>query len=329
MENELAADVPVAMSELALRLNSASTAEELSVFFGVPYVLVTVDDDAPATTAYAPNCPVIALTDREEVPDFVDVVVATEADAAVVTQAVTNNPIASMLLVRLLRHNEHVDVTDGLFAESLAYSTLQHGAEFQTWLSTRRVRPAPNESPAPPVLVALADNELRLTLNRPDKRNAYSAAMRDALYEGLQLLAIDASIQRAVLDGAGACFSAGGDLDEFGAATDAGRAHASRVTRSVGAMIHRLRDRIEVHVHGACVGAGIELPAFAGCIKAREDAFFQLPEVAFGLIPGAGGSVSLLPRIGRHRLAYMALTAARVDAATALSWGLVDEIVDR
>ena len=68
--------------------------------------------------------------------------------------------------------------------------------------------------------------------------------------------------------------------------------------------------------------------AIAGCIKAREDAFFQLPEVAFGLIPGAGGSVSLLPRIGRHRLAYMALTAARVDAATALSWGLVDEIVD-
>ena len=320
-------DIPLSESDLARRLRSSAPAEELSVFFGVPYVLVTLDDDA-SEMPYAPSCPVIAITDRTKVPDFVDVVVAAEDDAAIVAEAVTNNPVAAMLLVRLLRHNERVDVSDGLFAESLAYSTLQHGAEYQSWLATRNERGQVVEPKAPAVLVSVNDGELRLTLNRPDKRNAYSAAVRDALCEGLQLLADDDSLQHAVLDGAGDCFSSGGDLDEFGAATDAGLAHASRVTRSVGALIHRLRDRIEVHVHGACVGAGIELPAFAGHIKARADAFFQLPEVSVGLIPGAGGTVSILPRIGRRRLAYMALTGARVDAETALSWGLVDEIVD-
>lgn len=325
---------PLSLPELTARLNSASTAEELSVFFDTPYILITLeglDIDAPASIPYAPSCPIIAITDPpgrpDVVPDFIDVVVATEADAGLVTTAVTNNPIASMLLVQLLRHNERVDVSGGLFAESLAYSTLQHGAEFQSWLSTRKPRPPVEEPMEPAVLVAVEDDELQLTLNRPDKRNAYSTAMRDALCEGLRLLADDSSLRHAVLNGAGSCFCAGGDLDEFGEASDAGLAHASRVTRSAGALIYRLRDRIEVHLHGACIGAGIELPAFAGHIKAREDAFFQLPEVSFGLVPGAGGTVSMLPRIGRHRLAFMALTGARVDVETACAWGLVDEIV--
>ena len=124
----------------------------------------------------------------------------------------------------------------------------------------------------------------------------------------------------------GVCFSAGGDLDEFGEAVDAGLAHASRLTRSAGAALHALRDRVEARLHGACVGAGIELPAFVNHVVARDDAFFQLPEVSMGLVPGAGGTVSILPRIGRRRLAYMALTGVRIDAATALEWGLVDEI---
>ena len=68
------------------------------------------------------------------------------------------------------------------------------------------------------------------------------------------------------------------------------------------------------------------MPAFAGRVVAREDAFFQLPEVGMGLIPGAGGTTSILRRIGKRRLAYMALTGARIDAGTALDWGLVDAL---
>jgi enoyl-CoA hydratase/carnithine racemase len=60
-------------------------------------------------------------------------------------------------------------------------------------------------------------------------------------------------------------------------------------------------------------------------VRVRPDACFSLPELAMGLVPGAGGTVSLPRRIGRHRTAWLALTGATIDAATALDWGLADE----
>jgi enoyl-CoA hydratase/carnithine racemase len=80
--------------------------------------------------------------------------------------------------------------------------------------------------------------------------------------------------------------------------------------------------------HGACVGAGTEMAAFAGRVAAAPDAFFALPEVRMGLVPGAGGSVSVPRRIGRWRSAWLMLTGDRLPAATALRWGLVDEATD-
>ena len=82
-------------------------------------------------------------------------------------------------------------------------------------------------------------------------------------------------------------------------------------------------------VHDPSVGSGVELAAFAGRVVAAPDATFALPEVAMGLVPGAGGTVSIPARIGRHRTAWLALTGEALDAATALRWGLVDEIVPR
>ncbi len=83
---------------------------------------------------------------------------------------------------------------------------------------------------------------------------------------------------------------------------------------------------MRAEVHGACIGAGIELPAFARRVVAREDTWFQLPELAMGLVPGAGGTVSIPRRIGRQRTAWLALTSQRIDAETAWRWGLVDEL---
>ncbi|MCZ0997091.1 enoyl-CoA hydratase/isomerase family protein [Streptomyces mirabilis] len=80
------------------------------------------------------------------------------------------------------------------------------------------------------------------------------------------------------------------------------------------------------HLHGACVGAGIELAAFAGRVLAAPDTLIRLPEVGMGLIPGAGGTASLPVRIGRERTAYLALSGDTLSAAQALGWGLVDEI---
>jgi enoyl-CoA hydratase/carnithine racemase len=70
----------------------------------------------------------------------------------------------------------------------------------------------------------------------------------------------------------------------------------------------------------------VELAAFAAQVVARPDFSAALPEVGLGLIPGAGGTWSVTRRVGRHRLALLALSGARIDAATALRWGLVDEV---
>jgi enoyl-CoA hydratase/carnithine racemase len=83
---------------------------------------------------------------------------------------------------------------------------------------------------------------------------------------------------------------------------------------------------VDFRLHGACIGAGAELAAFGRRVTAATDTWFRLPEVGFGLIPGAGGCVSLVRRIGRQRTAWLAISGERIDAATALAWGLVDSV---
>jgi enoyl-CoA hydratase/carnithine racemase len=168
---------------------------------------------------------------------------------------------------------------------------------------------------------------LHITLDRPAVRNAYDAAMRDALLDALAIAQADPAV-RVVLDGAGPSFCSGGDLDEFGTRRDPASAHLVRLGRSAGHALHLLADRVTARVHGASVGSGVELAAFAGRVVAAPDATFALPEVAMGLVPGAGGTVSIPARIGRHRTAWLALTGERIEAPTARVWGLVDEIVD-
>ena len=168
---------------------------------------------------------------------------------------------------------------------------------------------------------------LDIRLDVPERHNAFSAAMRDALIDALEVARWDESVAEVRLTGAGSSFSSGGDLDEFGTTPDPVTAHATRLDRSAGLAVHRLRDRIRPVLHGACIGAGIEVPAFAEHVRARGDAYFCLPELAMGMIPGAGGTVSITRRIGRWRTAYLAFTGRRIDATTALSWGLVDELV--
>ncbi|HEX3334643.1 MAG TPA: enoyl-CoA hydratase/isomerase family protein, partial [Acidimicrobiales bacterium] len=80
------------------------------------------------------------------------------------------------------------------------------------------------------------------------------------------------------------------------------------------------------YLHGACMGSGIELAAFTDWVIAAEDTQIALPEIGLGLIPGAGGTISLPRRIGRLRTAWLAFSGCAIDAPTAQSWGLVDEI---
>jgi enoyl-CoA hydratase/carnithine racemase len=168
---------------------------------------------------------------------------------------------------------------------------------------------------------------LRVTLQRPHVRNALSAAMRDALLDALAVAVLEPGL-RVELHGAGPAFCSGGDLDEFGTFADPASAHRLRLERSVARVLAGLAGRTTAHLHGHCAGSGIELPAFAGRVVAAADTTVRLPELALGLVPGAGGTVSLPARIGRHRTAWLALTGLPVDATTAHAWGLVDEVVD-
>jgi enoyl-CoA hydratase/carnithine racemase len=175
------------------------------------------------------------------------------------------------------------------------------------------------------VRIERVGQQLTITLSRPAVRNALDRAMRDQLLDALAVAEADPSL-RVVLRGDGSSFCSGGDLDEFGTHPGPAEAHAIRLRRSIGAALHRVAGRTTALVHGPCAGSGVELPAFAGRVVAHPDTTFELPELMMGLIPGAGGTVSVPARVGRHRTAWLVLTGRRIDAATARAWGLVDEI---
>jgi enoyl-CoA hydratase/carnithine racemase len=271
--------------------------------FAAADVILTEDDQAPGPFTRPPG--------------------GVQAGLAALREALAANPVAGTALALLLRSSAGLSVPAGLVAESATYSTLQAGREFERWRSGHPVR-APEAGPSR-VLTERSDDELRITLSRPARRNALDRHMRDALVQALALAAADADLE-VVLTAAGPDFCAGGDLDEFGSRPDPATAHLIRLTRSPALLMHRVSARTTVYLHGACLGAGVELPAFASRVIAAPDTRLGLPEVSLGLVPGAGGTVSLPRRIGRWRTAFLGLTGAQLSAEQALHWGLVDTV---
>jgi enoyl-CoA hydratase/carnithine racemase len=333
----------LSLAEAVERLRSPEVFERCSPISGEPALVVELGASAEATPGCSAEtraalaalpCPSVAIArERETAPGAArwlgcfDVVVRSDADLASVLAAVRRAPLAAQVLVQLLRGSERRDVEAGLIAESLAYSTLQGGPEFAAWAAARPPARRRSEASGPPLRVRRDGARLHVTLDRPERRNAWSAAMRDAFVEALALAVADASIHEVWIDAVGPAFCSGGDLDEFGTRPDPATAHAVRTTRSAARLLAACAERVRAQLHGACIGAGIELAAFAARVAAREGAFFQLPELAMGLIPGAGGTVSLPRRIGRQRTAWLALSGARLEVGEALSWGLVDEVL--
>jgi enoyl-CoA hydratase/carnithine racemase len=176
------------------------------------------------------------------------------------------------------------------------------------------------------VFVERREAVLHIVLDRPQARNAIDREVRDQLFEAFTLAALDPEIRSVKLRSTGDAFSAGGDLDEFGTTKDPATAHLIRSRTLPALALARRADIFDVHVQGPCIGAGVEMSAFAGRVTAAPTAWFQLPELAMGLLPGAGGCVSVPRRIGRQRAALMILSGQRIDARTALRWGLIDAI---
>jgi enoyl-CoA hydratase/carnithine racemase len=322
-------------TEFATALAGPEPAEALSDPKG-SVVVVALDDRSadvtlpPLALATLPSVVVgaaaPAIPAGADLVDLVDVVVPSDGDELDATiDALAANPQAAVALALVLRGSETRSVAEGLQLESAVYGTLQAGPEFAAWRATHPVHP-PRTEPGRVVAVHRDGDRLELVLNRPSVRNALDAHMRDELVAGLAIAAGDPTVAQVRLRGAGPAFCAGGDLDEFGSRPDVATAHLVRMTRSPARAIAGVADRVVAFLHGSCFGSGIELPAFAARVVARPDTVIGLPEVSLGLIPGAGGTVSLPRRIGRHRTAWLALTGHTIDAATALAWGLVDEI---
>jgi enoyl-CoA hydratase len=274
-----------------------------------------------------PPVPVIGLGDpTHSLAGKLDATVESPISANALIRQVTRAPHAAAVAVQLLRTLDGLPCERALPLESFCYGLLQGSAEHAQWLASR----VPVTQPSPPgrLIVERQGSQLRITIDRPLARNAIDRHLRDALVEAFSVATVDREVRTIKLRAVGPAFGIGGDLEEFGTTRDPATAHMIRSRNLPALGIAGRADILDVHVQGACVGAALEMAAFAARLTATSDAWFQLPELSMGLIPGAGGCVSVSRRIGRQRAALMILSGRRINAVSALHWGLIDAIED-
>lgn len=242
-------------------------------------------------------------------------------------------PKAAAACAHLLRSTESLSAPDALRLESMCYAMLQGSAEHLAWGDSQSVScsspPCEAGNQADSVKLDREGDRLIVRLDQPFTLNAIDRAMRDQLYDAFEMAHIDRDIRQIKLRAEGRVFSVGADLSEFGATRDPATAHMLRARTLPANLLASLPCALDVHAPGACIGSGLEIAAFATNFTASPDAWFQLPEIAMGIIPGAGGCVSIPRRIGRSRAALMILSGRKLNARQALEWGLIDAIEEQ
>ncbi len=166
----------------------------------------------------------------------------------------------------------------------------------------------------------------RITLNRPEKRNALSLELMEELIQALQSVAADPEARTIVVAGAGPAFSAGHDLSEMVGRDLAFYQHLFDVCTVLMETIHRVPQPVIAKVHGVATAAGCQLVAACDLAVAAADARFATPGVKIGLFCSTP-MVPLSRAIGRKRALEMLLTGELIDAQKALDWGLVNAVV--
>ena len=182
-------------------------------------------------------------------------------------------------------------------------------------------------TPAPAVLTELSGHVLVVTLNRPESRNSVNAELTQGLGDALERAEKDVEIRVVVLTGAGdQTFCAGADLK----ALSRGEALNPPGTKQwgfAGFVTHPISKPVIAAVNGTALGGGTELVLASDLVVAAESARFGLPEVRRGLMAAAGGLIRLPEQLPRKVAMHLILTGEPIDAATALRWGLVNEVV--
>jgi 2-(1,2-epoxy-1,2-dihydrophenyl)acetyl-CoA isomerase len=183
------------------------------------------------------------------------------------------------------------------------------------------------------LLEVVKDGVAVLTLNRPDRLNAMSAPMLDALLEALPRLADDADAGVVVLTGAGRAFCAGGDVKamaegrEFGGTTLEEKAQALRSYMEVSRWLHEMPKVTIAMVRGAAAGAGLSLALACDLRVASDTARFATAFARVGYSGDFGGSWYLTQLVGSAKARELYYTADIVDAPQALALGVVNRVV--
>ncbi len=166
----------------------------------------------------------------------------------------------------------------------------------------------------------------RLTLHRPEAKNALNTALLGRIAAELMRLAEDSACRAVVLTGAEGNFAAGADIGEIADKTTAEGAIDPR--KGHWAAIRAFPKPLVAAVDGFALGGGFELALMADCMVLGATARLGLPETNLGLIPGAGGGQRLMALAGRARATRLVLTGEIIDAATAHDWGIAGWLCD-
>src|SRR5437016_3743456 len=183
------------------------------------------------------------------------------------------------------------------------------------------------------LLESVKDGVATLTLNRPDRLNAMSVAMLDAMLEALARLADDSSVGVVIVTGAGRGFCAGGDVKamaegrEFSGDTLEEKAQGLRAKMEVSRWLHEMPKPTIAMVRGAAAGAGLSLALACDVRIAGESAKFGTAFARVGYSGDFGGSYYLTKLVGTAKARELYYTAELVDAKQALSLGLVNRVV--
>ncbi|MFN7930657.1 MAG: enoyl-CoA hydratase [Blastocatellia bacterium] len=176
-------------------------------------------------------------------------------------------------------------------------------------------------------LIVETNNHIaRVTMNRPERRNALSLILMQELIACLREIGPDKDVQAVILAGAGPAFSAGHDLSEMTNRTINEYRHIFDTCVELMTMVQTIPQPVIAEVHGIATAAGCQLVATCDLVVAAEGAKFATPGVKIGLFCSTP-MVALTRCIGRKRALEMLLTGKAIDAQTAMEWGLVNHVV--
>jgi enoyl-CoA hydratase/carnithine racemase len=175
------------------------------------------------------------------------------------------------------------------------------------------------------ILIDKAGGVLTLTLNRPEKKNALTAAMYATLGGAIADAEQAADVRCVVLQANGDSFTAGNDLSEF-AAFNAGETERATGNPLLAALA-RATTPIVAAVQGRAVGVGTTMLLHCDLVLVAEDAVLSTPFVNLALVPEAASSILLPARIGHARAFAMFVLGQSVDARTAVTWGLANSVL--